>query len=183
MSFQIASDKYEDAYARFLRDIRIAIQQTFEEEAKARSLTQADLARELDVAPSVISRRLSGVGNVTLRTISDLYVAMGRQPLACFASRDRSSAESQCGYETLSILPSVVDATFVLQTFNQVPAAIQCSMRSESIGQRDGVMLQNCPTATISEVRSPYRRPRLGAPRDLSISEQNFNAEAVGFVS
>ena len=90
MSFRIESDKYEAAYADFLREIREAIQKTFAEESE-RGLTQADLAAELDVHPSIVSRRLAGAGNITLRTISDLYTAMGREPLSnflCPASRE-----------------------------------------------------------------------------------------------
>jgi hypothetical protein len=84
MSFQIKSDKYEVAYARLLRKVRDAIQTTFAEEAE-RGLAQTDIAQSLDVDASVVSRRLSGTGNVTLRSISDLYTAMGREALSNFA--------------------------------------------------------------------------------------------------
>lgn len=84
MSFRIELDKYERAYGRFLRDIQRAIQKTFAEEEEAHGLNQAALARELKTDPSVVSRRLNGSGNVTLRTICDLYTAMGREPLSNF---------------------------------------------------------------------------------------------------
>lgn len=89
MSFQIELDKFEEAYGHFMRDIRLAIQRTFAEEAESRNLTQADIANELETDPSVVSRRLNGAGNVTLRTICDLYTAMGREPLSNFSVRDQ----------------------------------------------------------------------------------------------
>lgn len=87
MSFRIELDKYDEAYGHFMREIRSAIQATFAQEAERRNLTQADLAQELNVNPSVVSRRLSGSGNVTLRTICDLYTAMDREPLSNFLVR------------------------------------------------------------------------------------------------
>jgi transcriptional regulator with XRE-family HTH domain len=67
-----------------LERIQEAIQVTFEEERSKRGLSQVEIARELDVDQSVVSRRIHGGGNITLRTISDLYTAMGREPLANF---------------------------------------------------------------------------------------------------
>jgi len=93
MSFQIELDKYEESYGHFMLKIRNAIQETFAQEAERRGLTQADIAAELEVNASVVSRRLSGAGNVTLRTVSDLYTAMGREPLSNFKS---FSSESLC---------------------------------------------------------------------------------------
>lgn len=85
MSFQIKLDKYEEAYGHFLKAIRDAIQKTFSEEEE-RGLTQNDIASDLGVDKSVVSRRLNGTGNTTLRSISDVYTAMGREPLANFVS-------------------------------------------------------------------------------------------------
>ena len=82
MSFQIELDRFDEAYGHFLHDIRDAIQRTFEEEVKTRGLTQQDIADVLGVDRSVVSKRLSGGGNVTLKTVCDLYTAMGRLPLS-----------------------------------------------------------------------------------------------------
>lgn len=79
MSFQIALDKYERAYGALVRAVQAALQSTFAEEANDRGLMQADLSRELDISPGVISRKLNGSGNSTLRSISDLFTAMGRE--------------------------------------------------------------------------------------------------------
>ena len=86
MSFQIELDKYERAYGRFLHKIQTAIQQTFAQEEEGQGLTQGDLARELNVDKSTISRRLNGSGNITIRSISDIFTAMGREPLSNFSA-------------------------------------------------------------------------------------------------
>jgi transcriptional regulator with XRE-family HTH domain len=91
MSFQIELDKYELAYARLVRRVQSAIQETFAQEA-AKGTTQADLARELGVDASNVSRRINGSGNSTLRSISDLYVAMDREPLANFEPLEPNTA-------------------------------------------------------------------------------------------
>jgi len=85
MSFQIDLDKYERAYGHFLHKIQSSIQQTFAEEEEERGLTQSDIARELKIDKASVSRRLNGTGNVTLRTISDLFTAMDREPLSNFS--------------------------------------------------------------------------------------------------
>ena len=84
MSFQIALNKYERSYGELLRNIRNAIQATFAEEAESRGLTQKHISDELKVDKSVVSRRLNGSGNVTLRTVCDLYTAMDREPFSNF---------------------------------------------------------------------------------------------------
>jgi transcriptional regulator with XRE-family HTH domain len=83
MSFQIDLNPFDRAFAHFVRQVREALQQTFAEEA-ADGLTQKEIADVLGVDEALISRRLNGPGNITLRTLSDLYTAMGREPLSNF---------------------------------------------------------------------------------------------------
>ena len=83
MSFQIDLDPFDRAYAHFASYVREAIQKTFAEEAES-GLTQKEIAETLDIDQALVSRRLSGPGNITLRTLSDLYTAMGRAPLSNF---------------------------------------------------------------------------------------------------
>ena len=85
MLFQIEeSDRFESAYADFLERVQNAMQQTYCEEQEARGLTKTAMAAALGVDLSVVSRRLNGIGNITLRTISDTYTAMNREPLSNF---------------------------------------------------------------------------------------------------
>ena len=86
MLFQIdESDRFESAYADLLERIGNAMQQTYHEEQEAHGLTKTAIADVLGIDLSVVSRRLNGIGNITLRTISDTYTAMGREPLSNFA--------------------------------------------------------------------------------------------------
>jgi|SRR5580658_1432315 transcriptional regulator with XRE-family HTH domain len=87
MLFQIEeSDRFESAYADLLERIQNALQQTYHEEQEARGLTKTAVAAALGVDLSVVSRRLNGIGNITLRTISDTYTAMDREPLSNFVA-------------------------------------------------------------------------------------------------
>lgn len=106
MSFQIESDKFESSYASFLNRIREAIQATYTEQV-AEGHTRASIAAELEVDRSVVSKRLSGAGNITLRTISDLYVAMGRIPLENFEPHVRfesSVTHAQGSFDVASLM-------------------------------------------------------------------------------
>jgi transcriptional regulator with XRE-family HTH domain len=87
MSFQIALDPFEKAYARFIGNVRESIQATYSE-ASREGLTQREIADTLGVDEALISRRLHGPGNITLRTLCDLFTAMGRDPLTHFVAPD-----------------------------------------------------------------------------------------------
>ena len=47
-----------------------------------RGLSNSSVVIGIDL--SVVSRRLNGIGNITLKTISDTYTAMNREPLSNF---------------------------------------------------------------------------------------------------
>jgi transcriptional regulator with XRE-family HTH domain len=103
MSFRIELDKYEKAYGRLVRRVQSAIQETFEQET-SRGLTQADMARELKLDPSIVSRRINGSGNLTLRSISDLFVAMNRDPLANFEPLEVPSAQKMVSVNSAAMI-------------------------------------------------------------------------------
>jgi transcriptional regulator with XRE-family HTH domain len=101
MSFQIDLSPFEVAYAHFSRKVREAIQRTFEQE-EASGLTQKELAETLGVDEALVSRRLNGPGNITLKTLCDLYTAMGREPLENFMMPIRElTTPSTNGFYTL----------------------------------------------------------------------------------
>ena len=110
MSFRIELDPYEKAYARFQSHIRDAIQRTYEAAARD-GLTQKELAETLDIDAALISRRLNGPGNVTLRTISDLFTAMGSEPLANFVAPATCSTFLVQGDAAHSIEDVQIDVT------------------------------------------------------------------------
>jgi plasmid maintenance system antidote protein VapI len=79
-SFQIAIEPNRRAAARFVGQVRRAIQKAFAEEQKKRGLSQADIARALGVNRSVINRELKGFKDITLGRVAELAWIMGRKP-------------------------------------------------------------------------------------------------------
>ena len=79
-SYRIAIDPNRRAAARFVGQVRRALQKAFVEEQQARGLTQAEIARQLKVNRSVIHRELKGFKDITLGRIGELAWAMGRKP-------------------------------------------------------------------------------------------------------
>jgi hypothetical protein len=78
-SFRIAIEPNRRAAARFVGQVRRALQKAFVEEQQARGLTQAEIARELKVHRSVINRELKGFKDMTLGRVGELSWAMGRK--------------------------------------------------------------------------------------------------------
>jgi len=78
--YQIAIDPNRRAAARFVGQVRRALQKAFVEEQKARGLTQAEIGRLLKVHRSVINRELKGFKDITLGRVGELVWAMGRKP-------------------------------------------------------------------------------------------------------
>ncbi|MGE5514334.1 MAG: hypothetical protein ACM31D_00775 [Bacteroidota bacterium] len=72
-------DEREQRRARFVGRVRRQLKIAFAE-AKKRDVSQADVARTLDVDPAVITRQLNGSANLTLATIGDLAWALGLYP-------------------------------------------------------------------------------------------------------
>src|ERR1700688_1556605 len=79
-SYQIAIDPHRRAAARFIGQVRRALQKAFVEEQKKRGLSQADIARALKIHRSVINRELKGFKDITLGRVGELAWAMGRKP-------------------------------------------------------------------------------------------------------
>ena len=59
---------------------------------KEKGMSRAELARRLGVAPSVVSRMLSGDGNPTVRTLSRVLAILGHE-LAFVPSTEKVTAE------------------------------------------------------------------------------------------
>lgn len=78
-SYQIAIEPHRRAAARFVVHVRRALQKAFVEEQKARGLSQAEIARLLNVNRSVINRELKGFKDITLGRVAELAWAMGRK--------------------------------------------------------------------------------------------------------
>ena len=79
-SFRIAIDPHRRTAARFVQQVRRALQTAFIEEQTKRGLSQAEIARLLKVNRSVINRELKGFKDITLGRVGELAWAMGRLP-------------------------------------------------------------------------------------------------------
>jgi plasmid maintenance system antidote protein VapI len=79
-SFQISLTPNRRAAARFIGQIRRALQMAYVEEQTENGLSQSEIARALKVHRSVINRELKGLKDITAGRIAELAWAMGRKP-------------------------------------------------------------------------------------------------------
>ncbi len=79
-SFRTTVTPSRRAAARFVQDVRRAIQKALAEEEAKRGLTQSDIARAIGVHRSVINREIRGYKDLTLGRVAELAWAMGRMP-------------------------------------------------------------------------------------------------------
>jgi len=79
-SFRTTVTPSRRAAARFVQDVRRAIQEALAEEEARRGLTQSDIARAIGVHRSVINREIRGYKDMTLGRVAELAWAMGRMP-------------------------------------------------------------------------------------------------------
>jgi DNA-binding phage protein len=81
MSYRFGSKSRKDRIAaRFVSHVHAVLSRAALETRKEQGVTQAQVARELGVDRSFITRLLSGAGNPTVRTIGELAGALGYRP-------------------------------------------------------------------------------------------------------
>lgn len=78
-SFQITLTPTRRAAGRFISSVRRALLEALVEEKKTRGLTQAQIARELNVHRSVINRELRGFKDISVGRIAELAWVLGRE--------------------------------------------------------------------------------------------------------
>lgn len=79
MSYQLKITPRQRKAGRFIATVRRQIQKAYSEEKDAGRVNQSELAKELGVSRSVVSRRLRGLQNLTIRSIADLAWALDRE--------------------------------------------------------------------------------------------------------
>lgn len=80
MSYKKTFPRKDRVAARFLAQVHAAIAQAAMTAKSQNGLTQLQVAQELGVDKSVVSRILKGAGNPTIRTIGELSAALGYRP-------------------------------------------------------------------------------------------------------
>jgi transcriptional regulator with XRE-family HTH domain len=71
-------DRRRRSYVRLLGEIQHALNQALSEEHQRRGLTRAEMARIIGKNKSFVTRKLTGVDNMTLETFADLAFALDR---------------------------------------------------------------------------------------------------------
>jgi len=131
-----------------MRKIREAIQETYEQQRSSANLTQAAIAAKLDVDRSTVSKRLAGEGNITLRTLSDLYYAMGRLPLENFNPIDRHDNVQRIELTSADALVSAFIRSMRSNSVQVVPMEPKQVMRNSPSGGFDRWALEHAPSQT-----------------------------------
>jgi len=80
---------------RALGDMRSELQKAFIAEQKSRKLTQQKIATQLGVNRSVVHRQLTGIENLTYRTIVELAWAMGWEPQFSLVKHEQQRGENE----------------------------------------------------------------------------------------
>lgn len=92
-------------YVRLIGEIRHALNQALTEEHAARGLTKTDIARILNKDKSFVTKKLTGMSNMTLETLADLAFAMNRPVHVSVPSRTPFGGSNQI-YEGAPITTS-----------------------------------------------------------------------------
>jgi len=104
-SFRIAIDPNRKAAARFVQQVRRALQRAFIEEQEKRGISQAEIARLLGVHRSVINRELKGFKDITLGRVGELAWALGRIPEFSVAKQIHVAGANHSEIENLRLPP------------------------------------------------------------------------------
>lgn len=79
MSYQIKLSPKKRFGARHVERVRVELARAMNEARAQDGITQEQVARRLGVHKGVISRRLKGESNLTLRTVGEMAWALGRE--------------------------------------------------------------------------------------------------------
>jgi transcriptional regulator with XRE-family HTH domain len=114
--------------ARFISLVHGEIQRAFAAASK-KGLTQQALASKLGVNRATVNKRLQGLDNLTLRSISDLAWALGREPGFALNATDFSVNEPTFSEPTVSVTTPLGGVTIPSST-SSAPSAIRISAKS-----------------------------------------------------
>lgn len=80
MSFKFKISPKDRASARFIGRVQRQLAESVLTAGKESGITRSDIAKTLGVNKSVVTRAISGKGNITLRTLAEIYWALGKEP-------------------------------------------------------------------------------------------------------
>lgn len=102
MKFSLEISAKDRATSRFMLRALTALAHAAVDRLQSLGMTQQDLADQLGLDKSRISRLLHGAGNPTLRTIGELAWALGLRPQLTFVPLDAAAAEPKIANATSS---------------------------------------------------------------------------------
>jgi len=111
MSFKVGSANRKDRIAgRFISQVHAVLARSAIEAKQETGRTMADVANELGIHRSVISRILAGGGNPTVRTIGELAGVLGYRP-ELVLHKVQTSVGANRPLATVSIVPDTAAPT------------------------------------------------------------------------
>jgi plasmid maintenance system antidote protein VapI len=116
-SFSITISPHRRTAARFIVEVRRAIQQALTEEFRARGLTQAEIARILKVHRSVINREIRGDKDLTVGRIGELAHILGRRPQFALPRRQAKVGTASQSTPLRASRPVAAQDQFVVQAY------------------------------------------------------------------
>lgn len=92
-SFSLNMSPKERATGRFMGRVNRALVKAVIAAKREKNLTQSQIAEQMEVDKSTISRIINGRGNLTLRTIGEISWVLGLRPDITFSKIQNDSAD------------------------------------------------------------------------------------------
>jgi transcriptional regulator with XRE-family HTH domain len=89
-SSNLSMDKRRRTFVRLLGEIQHALNAAYLEEHERHGLTKSKMAKEIGRNRSFVTRKMTGMDNMTLETLADLAYALNRPVKVSLPSRDNS---------------------------------------------------------------------------------------------
>jgi len=91
-SSDLSLTKRRRTFVRLIGEIQHALNSAYAEEHEIRGLTKSQIAREIGRDRSFVTRKLTGMSNMTLESLADLAYALNRPVKVTLPSRDAAAS-------------------------------------------------------------------------------------------
>lgn len=123
-------DKRQRTYVRMIGDLRNQLNQALTEEFEKRGLTQAEMGRLIGRDKSFVSKKMNGVGNMTLETLADLAYALNRPVRFVLPDREKMGGHNKRNASIIST--PEISSSYEAETWNKI--------KSSTLGGRVAIM-------------------------------------------
>jgi transcriptional regulator with XRE-family HTH domain len=133
MSYKVGSKSRKDRIAvRFLGHVHAVLSRAALQVREKHGVTQAQVARELGVDRSVITRLLAGAGNPTVRTIGELAGALGYRPELVLHEIESRPGANHVSHQARAVARGVVVSSPSAGTSGGKAAAYEYAPRAKT---------------------------------------------------